>query len=82
MKKFVIFLTCMLLCLALLAGCKDKKNSNQQDLDVGNSVEVDVSGIGDVDTEISTDTNTLPDGFDYTFKDPDNSDGIVVTPRG
>lgn len=82
MKKFAIILACMLICLALFAGCKSKKNSNQQDLDVSNSVEIDVAGIGDVDTEIEPGADTLPDGFVYDFKDPDNTDGIVVAPRG
>ena len=81
MKKYAMILACMLFCLALFAGCKDKKDNDPQDLDVGNSVEIDASGIGDADTEASSGTGTLPDGFVYDFKDPENADGIVVTPK-
>ena len=34
-----------------------------------------------LDTEDNSDNVTLPDGFTYSFRDPDNADGIVVTPR-
>lgn len=82
MKKFTIFLACILVCFTLFSGCTDKKDNNDQNL--GNSVEVDDTGVGDVDIDIETTpgTDTLPDGFTYEFKDPDNADGIVVTPKG
>ena len=40
-------------------------------------------GLGDVykRQEDNSDDVTLPDGFTYSFRDPDNADGIVVTPR-
>ena len=53
---------------------------------MGNSVEIDDTDI-EIDTEPGLDTEdnsddvTLPDGFTYSFRDPDNADGIVVTPR-
>ena len=31
--------------------------------------------------EDNSDNVSLPDGYTYSFKDPDNADGIVVTPR-
>ncbi len=83
MKKFTIILVCMLVCFSLFSGCKDKKGNNDQDL--SNSVELDDSDIADTDIDIDADTapgtETLPNGFTYTFKDPDNADGIVVTPK-
>jgi len=85
MKKFTIVLVFMLACFTLFSGCTDKKGNNDQDTNVGNSVEVDDTDIADtdvdIDTDVEPDTGTLPDGFTYTFRDPDNSDGIVVTPK-
>ena len=42
MKKIAIILACMLVCLALFAGCTDKKGSGDYDLDLNNSVEIDI----------------------------------------
>ena len=86
MKKLTIVLACVMLCLALFSGCTDKKGDTQQDTNVGNSVEIDDTDIEiDVeprtDTEDNSDSVTLPDGVTYSFRDPDNADGIVVTPR-
>lgn len=86
MKKSTIILVCMLACLSMFTGCTNQKGNNHQDANVGNSIEID-----DADLEIDTDrkpgtekdSNTvdLSDGFTYSFKDPDNADGIVVTPK-
>lgn len=85
MKKISIILVCMLVCFTLFSGCTDKKGNDDQDTNVGNSVEIDDTDIADtdVDTDIDVEpgTATLPDGFTYEFKDPENSDGIVVTPK-
>ena len=86
MKKIAIILVCMMVCFSLFTGCTDQKNGGDQDTNVGNSVEFDVTDI-DVDAEPGLDTEgnsddvILPDGFTYSFRDPDNADGIVVTPR-
>ncbi len=86
MKKIAIILVCMMVCFSLFTGCTDQKNGGDQDTNVGNSVEFDVTDI-DVDAETRPDAEdnsddvTLPDGFTYSFRDPDNADGIVVTPR-
>ena len=86
MKKIAIILVCMLVCFSLFTGCTDQKNGGDQDTNVGNSVEFDVTDI-DVDAETrpdaedNSDNVSLPDGYTYSFKDPDNADGIVVTPR-
>ena len=86
MKEIAIILVCMMVCFSLFTGCTDQKNGGDQDTNVGNSVEFDVTDI-DVDAETRPDAEdnsddvTLPDGFTYSFRDPDNADGIVVTPR-
>ena len=86
MKKIAIILVCMMVCFSLFTGCTDQKNGGDQDTNVGNSVEFDVTDI-DVDAgtrpdaEDNSDNVSLPDGYTYSFKDPDNADGIVVTPK-
>ena len=86
MKKIAIILACMLVCSSLFTGCTDQKNGGDQDTNLGNSVEIDDTDI-EIDTEPGLDTEgnsndiTLPDGVTYSFRDPDNADGIVVTPR-
>ena len=86
MKKIAIILACMLVCFSLFTGCTDQKKGGDQDTNVGNSVEFDDTDI-DVDTETkpgaedNSDSVSLPDGYTYSFKGPDNADGIVVTPK-
>lgn len=82
MKKFLIAFICVLACLTLFTGCADKRNDNQQDQERGNSVEIDDLDPGNADVEVDiTENPDLPEGFTYTFRDPDNADGIVITPR-
>ncbi|MFG6351875.1 MAG: hypothetical protein K1W21_09765, partial [Oscillospiraceae bacterium] len=77
MKEIAIILVCMMVCFSLFTGCTDQKNGGDQDTNVGNSVEFDVTDI-DVDAETrpdaegNSDNVTLPDGFTYSFRDPDN----------
>lgn len=66
MKKIAAILACMLVCLTLFSGCTGKKNDSNPDL--GNYAGAPSSV-------------SLPDGFTYSFKEPDNRDGIVVTPK-
>lgn len=66
MNKFAIILVCMIICFTMLSGCDENDAGNNRNLD--NSVEIDDTGVGDVDIE-------------YEFKDPENSDGIVVVPK-
>ena len=86
MKKIAIILAWMLVCFSLFTGCTNQKNGDDQDTNMGNSVEFDDTDI-DVDAgtkpgaEDNSDNVSLPDGYTYSFKDPDNADGIVVTPR-
>ena len=83
-KKIAIILACMLACFSLFTGCTNQKDGGDQDTNVGNSVEIDDTDI-DAGTkpgaEDNSDNVSLPDGYTYSFKDPDNADGIVVTPR-
>ena len=87
MKKLAIILACMLVCFTLFTGCTNQKGDNDQDTNLGNSVEIDDADL-DIDAERkpdaedNSDNDGLPDGFVYEFKDPDNADGIVITPRG
>ncbi len=86
MKKMMMILVCVLACFSLFTGCTDQKGNDEQDTNLGKDLEID-----DADTKIDTepgldiegdsDDVTLPDGFTYSFRDPDNADGIVVTPR-
>ena len=85
-EKIMMILVCVLVCFSLFTGCTDQKGNDDQDTNLGNSVEIDDTDI-EIDTEPGLDTEnnsddvTLPDGFTYSFRDPDNADGIVVTPK-
>ena len=50
MKKIAIILACMLVCFSLFTGCTNQKNGDDQDTNVGNSVEIDDADI-EIDTE-------------------------------
>ena len=86
MKKMMMILVCVLVCFSLFTGCTNQKGNDDQDTNLGNSVEIDDTDI-DIDAgtkpgaEDNSDNVSLPDGYTYSFKDPDNADGIVVTPR-
>ena len=77
MKKIVIFLACMLVCLSIFSGCTDDKDNSNSGIDSDNAVGIDIDAEGKGDAEISSDDN----GIVYEFKDPENADGIVVTPK-
>lgn len=76
MKKLVIILACMLICLSLFSGCTNDKDNGNSDTGLGNSVDVDIDAEKKGDTDISSDDDIVVD-----FKDPENADGIVVTPK-
>ena len=84
MKKITVILACMLVCFLLFTGCTKQKDGTDQDTNVGNSVEfddIDIDAGTKPGAEDNSDNVSLPDGYTYSFKDPDNADGIVVTPR-
>ena len=84
MKKIVILFGCLLVCLSLFSGCtKDKDEPEQSPVpeqsgslyfDVALPDQNDVPFVGFVPDDSS-------ESIVYDFKDPENSDGIVVTPR-
>ena len=86
MKKIMMILACVLVCFSLFTGCTNQKGNDDQDTNAGNSVEFDDTDI-DIDAgtkpgaEDNSDNVSLPDGYTYSFKHPDNADGIVVTPK-
>lgn len=79
MKKIVIILACMLICLSLFSGCTNDKDNSNSDMGLDNAVDIDV----DVDAEPKgdTDISSGDDDIVFDFKDPENADGIVVTPK-
>lgn len=77
MKKLVIILACMLVCLSLLSGCTDDKDNSNSGTDLENAVEIDIDAEKKGDTEVSPDDNDIV----YELKDPDNADGIEVAPK-
>ena len=77
MKKSIIILACMLVCLNLFSGCTDDKDKDNSGSDLGNSVEIDIDTDAKDDTEILSGDGSIT----YDFKDPENADGIAVTPR-
>lgn len=74
MKKLVMILSCMLICLSLFSGCTNDKDNSNSDTGLDNAVDIDAEKKGD--TDISIDDDIVVD-----FKDPENADGIVVTPK-
>ena len=84
MKKITVILACMLVCFLLFTGCTKQKDGTDQDTNVGNSVEfddIDIDAGTKPGSEDNSDSVSLPDGYTYSFKDPDNAGGIVVTPK-
>ena len=86
MKKLAIILVCMLVYFTLFTGCTNQKDGNDQDTNLGNSVEIDdadleIDAESKPDAEDNSSNGDLPDGFTYSFKDPENSAGIVATPK-
>lgn len=78
MKKLVIILTCMLICLSLFSGCTNDKDNSNSDTGLGNTVDTDI----DIDAEKKGDTDIpIDDDIVVDFKDPENADGIVVSPK-
>lgn len=80
MKKLAILMACLLACLTLFTGCTDEKGGGDQNSDGHSSVEADVSDGADITDELAG-SDTLPGGITYDFVDPENSAGIVVTPK-
>ena len=68
----------ILACMILLSACNNNDSGND-DSAGAKSVEIDDSAVepdGDDTSDVESEG-----GFTYTLKDPDNADGIVITPR-
>ncbi len=76
MKKLVIILACMLICLSLFSGCTNDKDNSNSGTGLDNAVDIDVDAEPKGDTDISIDDDIV-----FDFKDPENADGIIVTPK-
>ena len=77
MKKSGIILACMLICFGLFSGCTDDKDDSDSDMGLGNAVDVDIDAAAKGDTDIS-----IGDGdIVFDFKDSENADGIVASPK-
>ena len=55
MKKFMMILACVLVCFSLFTGCTNQKSGGDQDMNLGNSVEIDDADI-EIDTQPGLDT--------------------------
>lgn len=78
MKKMSNIFVCMLACLLLLSGCRNDQ-SDSDDTAGAKSIEIDDSAL-EPDENASSEADS-EGGFTYSLKDPDNADGIVITPR-
>ena len=76
MKKSIIILVCMLICLSLFSGCTNDKDNSNSGTGLDNTIDIDVDAEPKGDTDISIDDDIV-----FDFKDPENADGIVVTPK-
>ena len=79
MKRISIIFVCVLMCLLLLSGCRSNNSSGSDDSAGAAAVEIDDSLLGP-DEDFSSEEGS-DGGFTYSLKDPDNADGIVITPR-
>lgn len=75
MKKSIIILICLLVCLSLFSGCTDNKSGNNSSTDSDNAIEIDI------DTNEADDTDILSDDIDFEFKNPENAGGIEIVPK-
>ena len=82
MKKYILSLMAALVVFSVLAGCTGKPEPTPTPDNKPRSVEV---GLDDPDLSDMSDDDHQTEGdfgdIDVSFKDPDNSDGIVITPR-
>lgn len=80
MKKYILSLMAALVVFSVLAGCTGKPEPTPTPDNQPGSVEFDDSDLsGLIDDDFQTDGDF--GDIDVSFKDPNNSDGIVVTPK-
>lgn len=80
MKKYILSLMAALVVFSVLAGCTGKPEPTPTPDNQPRSVEFDDSDLsGLIDDDFQTDGDF--GDIDVSSKDPNNSDGIVVTPK-
>ena len=80
MKKYILSLMAALVVFSVLAGCTGKPEPTPTPDNQPGSVEFDDSDLsGLIDDDFQTDGDF--GDIDVSSKDPNNSDGIVVTPK-
>ncbi len=72
MKK--IFVISLLVCVVMLSGCTDDDKDSNESSDKRGAVEVDISDFGSY-------TDSAGDDIVFDFKNPDDKDKVVVTPK-
>lgn len=72
MKK--MFMIGLLACVVMLSGCTDDDKDGNENADKRGAVEVDISDLGSY-------TDSAGDDIVFDFKNPDDKDKVVVTPK-
>lgn len=72
MKKF--FAIGLLLYVVMLSGCTDDDKDSNESGDKRGAVEIDISDFGSY-------TSSAGDDIVFDFKNPDDKDKVVVTPK-
>lgn len=72
MKKF--FVISLLLCVVMLSGCTDDDKDSNESGDKRGAVDIDISDFGSY-------TDSVGDDIVFDFKNPDDKDKVVVTPK-
>ncbi|MDO5602552.1 MAG: hypothetical protein Q4G07_07260 [Oscillospiraceae bacterium] len=80
MKKLTMILTCLLVCFTLFTACAAQKGDSGQASGI-NSAVTDKVPQGTDNIDEAGGAGALPDDFSYEPKNPQNNDGIVVTPK-
>lgn len=72
MKKMIVI--SLLVCVVMLSGCTDDDKDSNESGDKRGAVEIDISDFG-------TYTDSAGDDIVFDFKNPDDKDKVVVTPK-
>ena len=72
MKKIIVI--SFLVCVVMLSGCTDDDKDSNESGDKRGAVEIDISDFGSY-------TDSAGDDIVFDFKNPDDKDKVVVTPK-
>lgn len=72
MKK--MFVIGLLACVVMFSGCTDDDKDSNENADKRGAVEIDISGFDSY-------TDSVGDDIVFDFKNPDDKDKVVVTPK-